>query len=240
MQLLQQSEWMESIRAVTASPAVQLFLTPFRWCVQLYFVRDAHGLLVALLPAVGMLAVHYLWVLRSDSSFEEASIALAQRRAQFVERRGKRTPFVATKAAVPVFSLGTRGPLPVAFFWKSLLKAGGKKAMVRWFRFGALAVVAAMFVTQGHFSPLIKAVAPVLTYVFFLLSVIYCTQFAAGQFRESLGMADYLKSLPMRGWQFVAGDLAGSLCLGLAFQALTLALGAMSVTAFSITAGWGR
>jgi len=232
-QMIDRGDWLAALHAMTANPALQIFLTPFRWCVQLYFVQDVHGLLLAALPALAMLVAHYAWVIRSDSSFEEASLALAQRRARLMASRARRAPFAATKAAVPAFSLGPSGSLSIAFFWKSLLKAGGKKAIVRWGRFGVLALAASMFVAQGHFSPYVKGLVPFLAYVFFLISVVYCTQFAAGQFRDSLGMVDYLKSLPMRGWQFVAGDLAGPLCLGLGCQALTLVLGGMSVTTFS-------
>jgi hypothetical protein len=236
--LAQSGSWLAAARAAFSPWPLQVLLTPFRWCVQVYFASSWPALLFVLPPALGVLWLHYFWIMRAEASFEETSIALAQRRAQWIaaKQSGRRPSFTASKAAKPIFKLHPLGPVFVAFLWKSLLKAGGKRTLRRWFRISLGALLAGWLLQRGSSSLYLQMLLPVLAYCSFLASIVFCTQFAAGQFRESLGAADLLKSFPIRGWQFVLGDLIGPIAMGVSLQLVTLALIAMTAFSFSHSA----
>src|SRR5439155_8131232 len=96
--------------------------------------HDGKMFLEALMPALGIMALHFIWVVRADVSFEEASIDASKRRAAFLaaHRRGDRIQLTPGKARIPLFRLRPTGFAPVAFLWKSLLKVGGRRIVRRW------------------------------------------------------------------------------------------------------------
>ena len=66
-----------------AVPLVFLALRvlPFRWAVAPLFAPVGAAFLRALPPALALLGLHYLWVVRAQASFEDAAIAQARKRA---------------------------------------------------------------------------------------------------------------------------------------------------------------
>src|SRR6201999_3261128 len=67
---------------VLSNPPLSWALAPFDWVVRPYFAATAKEFLLALPGALLLMAAHYLWVVQSSVSFEEASIELAARRAE--------------------------------------------------------------------------------------------------------------------------------------------------------------
>src|SRR5262249_51777562 len=63
-------DWLEGL--MKAGPLYYLLL-PFRALLRPALVQDGMSFLRALIPAVSLLALSYLWVIRSDASFEEAA-----------------------------------------------------------------------------------------------------------------------------------------------------------------------
>ena len=56
-------------------------LRPFKLVVAPILAVDGSGFLRAFGPALALMGMHYLWVLRMEVSFEEASLDLAQKRS---------------------------------------------------------------------------------------------------------------------------------------------------------------
>src|SRR5213078_2266624 len=113
--------------ALLHAPPMSWLLAPFRWLVAPLF-SAGHGWWWSLLPAVALLLVHYLWVVRANVAFEEAAIDAAARRARRVEdmRAGKwRWSERKRSANNAPFRLAERGPPAVAFLWSGLIGAGG-------------------------------------------------------------------------------------------------------------------
>jgi ABC-2 type transport system permease protein len=118
---------------IAQSQPLATILAPFRWIVAPYFARDLLSFVVAFAPAAGILLLHFLWVIRADVSFEEASIAAAQKRAALLSAHSKgefraRSP----KARTPVWQLRAAGFAPWGFLWKAMIKFGGRRAMFLW------------------------------------------------------------------------------------------------------------
>ena len=57
---------------------------PFRLVLKPYFAPEWIAFLLALGPALLVMTAHYLWVMRADVAFEEASVEAARRLAERV------------------------------------------------------------------------------------------------------------------------------------------------------------
>ena len=75
------------------------------------------GRLLAAAAALAILAANYVWVLRSDAAFEEASAAHAEKRASESRRPGGRQ----RRGRTP-FTLAAAGPPETAVLWKNLIR----------------------------------------------------------------------------------------------------------------------
>src|SRR5204862_2215908 len=84
------------------------------------FAGDAHAFVLALFPALLVLGAHYVWVLFSAVSFEEASIAKAEKRAtKLAAFRSGNLRTTALKKLRDPFKLRDTGRPEVAFLWKN-------------------------------------------------------------------------------------------------------------------------
>ncbi|HEY3515531.1 MAG TPA: putative ABC exporter domain-containing protein, partial [Gammaproteobacteria bacterium] len=89
------------------------------------FAADARAFVLALAPALLVLAAHYAWVLLSAVSFEEASIARAEKRAtRLAAFRAGNYRTAAVKKLRDPFKLRDTGRPELAFLWKNLLAMG--------------------------------------------------------------------------------------------------------------------
>jgi hypothetical protein len=116
---------MDYLTSLLTSVPLAWLITPAKWVAQPLLAHDLRSFLAALGPALLVYAAHYVWVLRSEVSFEEASLARAEKRAARRsaalrdgtirigggERKARRAPF----------KLGAAGRPEVAFLWKNLL-----------------------------------------------------------------------------------------------------------------------
>lgn len=211
-------------------------LAPFKWIVRPYFAHNAHAFLATLAPALGMMMLHFLWVIRADVSFEEASIVAAQKRAAFLtaHRKGEmRLIGKSDKAKIPLWRLRPTGFAPLAFLWKSLIKFGGRRTFGLWTTFFAILGAGAWFVHQssGQQMPgplaVTAAIVGIGCYIAVLFSLVLVGQNATAQLRQGMAAMDLLKTYPIPGWQLALGELLGPLVLGTLLQWAALGIGAV-------------
>jgi hypothetical protein len=188
----------------------------------------------ALLPALGIMALHFIWVVRADVSFEDASIEAAKKRAAFLAARGRgelRARGKSDKARTPLWRLRPTGFAPIAFIWKSLLKSGGRRTLGRWAAF--FAVLAAGAFALGRVEDLTKPLVVTAfiigggCYIALLISFVMIGQLSAAQLRQGIATMDLLKTYPIPGWQIALGELAGPVLLGSLMQWCSLGIGLM-------------
>ncbi|HYG36637.1 MAG TPA: putative ABC exporter domain-containing protein, partial [Clostridia bacterium] len=94
-------------QVLTSGPLVYL-LFPFRLLVRPYFASDVGSFLLVLGPALLVLGAHYVWVIRSNVAFEEASVEASRRTAEALAavRAGNwQTANKQRKARKPPFTL---------------------------------------------------------------------------------------------------------------------------------------
>jgi len=212
-----------------AGPGPWLLL-PFRVVVRPYFAADWAAFGIALWPALGVLMLHYWWVMRADVSFEEASVALAQRRSNLMAARqkgGQRVALAPRSAKDPAFPLRPVGWKTTAFVWKALLYSGGRGTLRIW----SVVIVASLAAAVGLilFWPsdgLALGVGIAGGAVFCVVLFANITS-GASYLRQDLEAMDLLQTFPIRGWQIVLGQLFPQAALGALVQWAALALGVM-------------
>jgi hypothetical protein len=195
----------------------QLHAGPLPWLLALpklviapYFASTTREFLLAMVPALVLLALHYLWVVQTEVSFEEASIARAEKRAarrRAVQQGDWRGQETARKARVPAFKLPSAGRPEIAFLWKNLLATGA------FFRPRPLIILAIVIIAatswlakQPHLVPLRAGLCFPVT-VMLGLMLFFGPQIARQDLRSDLANTDILKTYPLRGWQVVLGEL---------------------------------
>ena len=214
-------------------------LAPFRWVVGPYFANDLLSFLIALGPALGVLLLHFLWVIRADVSFEEAAIAAAQKRAAVIASvRTGEVRIRSAKARTPIWRLRPTGFAPVAFLWKAFLKFGGRRTVYLWsLLFVLLSVTVAIVHQQGSGKPsgpylFLVILVSAICYITLLVSLIMVGQQASAQLRQAMGAIDLLKTYPLPGWKIALGELIGAVAIGTLLQWAAIAIATYLASGF--------
>jgi hypothetical protein len=217
----------------------KLLLAPF-------LAADIGTFFFALGPAALLLAAHYFWVSRLEVSFEEASVAHAEKRAARVERfqaGDYRLGSAPVKARREPFALRVPGRPELAFLWKNLL---GTRALFHW-RVWAGCAIAIMIgvpwiIRAGGTTPFAAIIAVVAT-IFAIYTLLLGPQLARQDLRSDLPNADILKTYPLTGWQILLGQLLTPIAiltglLWLSLLAVMLALAPRAETVSWLTPGF--
>jgi hypothetical protein len=215
------------LQAVLALPPLSWVLAPFRWVLGPFFAPDGAAFLRALGPALLVLGAHYVWVIRSEVAFEEASIDLARRRAERVAAlrsgswRGLHRP--ARRRREP-FALRPRGPALVAFLWKNLISAGPWFYPRNWLLISAVVLgVVGWLAAEPAYRPWLKFVQAV-TLPVSIWVLIAGPMLMRREVRLMMERLDVIKSHPLRGWQVVLGEMLAPIVLLTSAEWLVLAV----------------
>jgi len=210
---------------------LHILLAPGRFLIQPFMVSG-----LAYVQALGWLvllyAVHYWWVLKMETPFEEASMALAAKRADMLAkmRSGKSIRITGkAKAKREPYALRPSMPVELVLLWKNLMTLPSYLNR-RVFLVSALVIVVGQhwlrqeggFAGQGIAGSLgIMALAIMGYMLLFIPSVV------RNDLRGDLAQADLLKAWPLPGWRIVMGSMLAPVVVMTAFEWLFL------LTAFS-------
>jgi ABC-2 type transport system permease protein len=198
------------VQQVLSSGPLPYLLLPFKFVVRPYFTSSAHAFFIALWPALGLLALHYIWVARSDVAIEEASLEASKRLAEKIAAvragnwRGARKKVKARHAP---FKLSPTGLPFIALLWKNLISAGQAFSARIWISLAAIGIGAAIALPQGSGTSGVFPGVGFFAGVFLLCSLPLGPQIVRCDFRQDLLLADVLKLFPLRGWQIALGEL---------------------------------
>lgn len=220
----------DRLRALMSAGPAPWLLAPFRWVVQPWFARSPLEFLKALPLPFLLLGAHYLWVIRADVAFEEASIEASRKLAATIAaaRSGNLHQLQPPKVRRDPFHLRPVGFPPLALLWKNLIAAGQLFTGRIWFfcLLGVGTFAATSILTRGSISPLQKAsmITTSVSLMLLLMSVLLGAQVVRHDFRSDLNRMDMLKALPLPAWQVVLGQLLAPIVILSALQWLLLLL----------------
>jgi ABC-2 type transport system permease protein len=200
------SELQQYFLQLFSTGALYWLLLPFRVLLAPFFSTNWADFGVAIVPALVIFGVHYWWVMSANVAFEEASIELSRKNAEKVAamRAGQWGVQKPTKAKRSPFNLGTDGSPSIAILWKNLISSGQIFTRRFWFVIIWLVVVTAM-VSKGHMAW--SFALTTFSAMFTVMSLFIGPQMVRLDLRQDLPMIDVLKTLPMRGWQVVLGEV---------------------------------
>jgi hypothetical protein len=198
---------------------------------------DVRAFVIALGPALVVLAAHYAWVLFSAVSFEEASIAKAEKRATKLAafRSGNLRTTAAKKIRDP-FRLRDTGRPEVAFLWKNLLAMGRVFSPRGALTAAALVAGLCLWLASAELRGGQVVVATIAS-VLLVLILVFGPQLARHDLRSDLKNADMLKTYPLDGARIVFGEMLAPLAVltvlaWLALFAVTLSAATTELPAF--------
>ncbi len=221
----------EYIGILLSTEPLAWLLAPARWAVQPLLASDWRSFGAALGPALMLYALHYVWVLRSEVAFEEASVARAEKRAARLSAllRDGNVRFGGERKARPApFDLAGVGRPEVAFLWKNLL------ASASYLR-PRVALVAAGVIVLGSVGiraldvPLLPAVVGFIALMCAAYTLAFGPMVARQDLRHDLPNADVLKTYPLPGWQIVLGEVLAPVAIVTVLVWLQLLVAALNV-----------
>lgn len=171
-------------------------LWPFATVVRPIVTRAPMAFAQAIVPALGLLALNYWWVLLSDARLEEAASAAEKRQAT---RRGLRAP---TARPVP-FALAERGRPEIAILWKNTIMLGRYASVATLIRLMIPLVVLALVFGLRSRSQLWS---PVVLVVTGFLTVVGPYMFT-NDLRRDLQRLPVLKTWPISGRTLLLGEM---------------------------------
>ncbi|HEU5171112.1 MAG TPA: hypothetical protein VFU46_11275 [Gemmatimonadales bacterium] len=196
-----------ALEAVAAAPLAGVVLRPFRMLVAPLTAADPAHWALAIGPALVLLALHYVWVFRSDAAFEEAAAEWSLARARSGRRRRRSVEEgEASPTLLPLRPVGWPGS---ALLWKNLA-ATFRRSRVRTglVLFGAIA--AAVAAAAGGGAPELAQGAGALALTWAGVAVLLGPQWVRNDLRRDLGRLDGLRGYPVRGRTVVAADAAAA------------------------------
>ncbi len=198
--------------ALRSAPAV-VALYPVNIALSPVFATTAGGWLRAIAPAIALLVVHLLWVLRTDASFEDAAIEASAARAKRVEAaRARRS---VAQAAAPraatggrTIQLASHGHPAGAIFWKNMLCL---RRTAQWRLFigpAAIAISGGAAISGGvsDVGAVVAATATILAVTLF----VFGGRLIRNDLRHDMLNLAMIKTLPMSASEIVLAEVASS------------------------------
>jgi hypothetical protein len=204
-------QFLIALRDAANGPVPSAVTYPFRIIVRPLSVHSTDEWLWALAPALILLMLHYVWVVRSDTAFEEAAAELSLKRARALAenvpgRAGLRN---AARSNPPLFRLAPVGWPAGAILWKNLVAVTRTKRI----RNAAIAMgIAGAVVTALSFEPegTLAEIAGWLAATWAAFTIVIGPQWVRNDLRGDLLKLDLLRSYPLRGWSVIVAEAAAS------------------------------
>jgi ABC-2 type transport system permease protein len=196
--------------ALTSTAPFSWLLWPFKIVLAPFLAPDVRSFFVTLPPALAIITLHYLWVVRSAVAFEDATVEYAQKRSARIAawRSGdRRLGAPPTRGRAAPFRLAGAGRPEWAFLWKNLLSTW-QYFNLRVLLFVTAAILGLCIWLDAH--PTWRGFLPGVSWpaiIFGAYTLIVGPQFARQDIRSDLAHADVLKTYPLAGWQIVVGEL---------------------------------
>jgi hypothetical protein len=192
-------------------PVARAVLYPFHLMLAAVAAPTTSAWLAAFPPLLGLLAIHFVWVTRSQAAFEEAALQAsadaARRSARLRGEKPAHSPRAAGRTLVRLPPLGWRG---TAVIWKNLIAISrGSVTKGGLIAIGVLVAVMASMGSEQHQSSLAVLVGTAALVMTAMLAFLGPT-WIRNDLRQDMPFLSVLRTFPLRGRTIVAAEIAGS------------------------------
>ena len=194
-----------------ANAPLSWVLYPFRVAVAPMFAQSAEAWVNAIFPALALLALHVVWVLRSDTAFEEAAAeasAAQATRVHALRTRGVTGGIVNPKSARRTITLAPTGAPAIALLWKNslwLMRTGQLRALLG---LPAFALVCSLFFAGR--STMAEVLVVVMCLVTAVVTLIFGPMTMRNDLRGDLRHLPQLKTMPLKGREIMLAEVTSS------------------------------
>ena len=231
-----------ALAAAGRSGVAGVILWPFLALPRLLLATTPAEFLRYGLVGLGLFLLHYVWVLRADTSFEEASVELSQRVAARREARlqtARRGGLLVKRAGGFPWKLSPTGRPEIALVWKNVVNLSRVTPFRALFALAAFVFATITWTIQvAHAREGLWLIAALLCAQIAAFTSIFGPVFLRNDLREDLFRIDAIKTMPLPGHAVVWGEVLGCWSVLAAIQLGTLGL-AMFALAMSGTPGFG-
>ncbi len=193
-------------------PVPSFALWPVRALLTPVFALNAADWFSAIPVAMAVLLLHYLWVVRLDTAFEEAALEATQHRAERLSRVRTAQGFGKTRsrtgrlARIP--SLSLTGRPEVAIAWKNVaaaMRGGSWRTQLIIFTGGLIILAVATRSSSAHAGDVFLGVTVGWGAMLLFLGPLWMRF----DLRLDLQRLSILKTMPLSGARIVAAEIAG-------------------------------
>ena len=220
--------FLDAAAGALRAPVPWAVLAPFRALLAPGLAVTAGEWARAMGPALAIMLAHYVWVVRTDASFEEAALEVSVRRAERLAavRAGKPLAPPNGRVRRTLVPLSPTGHPAVAIVWKNLVAATRtvRPALVVIPLLAAAAALALVAVARPGGTALTQF-AGLLLLSWSGLLVAAGPLWVRYDLRQDLPKIELLRAFPLAGWAVVLAEVTVSTILltGLQLALLTLA-----------------
>jgi hypothetical protein len=191
----------ELVRLATTGVAGAI-LWPFRSAVALTLAGSAAEFGWAFAVVAALFVLNYVWVVRSDTAFEEASAEIAEKRLH--DPMAAR-PKVAKRLNAP-FRLAPRGRVETAILWKNLILVSRYVSLATVFRLLPLVVIFGVMFSQSGRAGLAEMMG-FFSLTLIVMVVLMGPMLARNDLRQDLSNLAMLKTWPVSGRTLLRGEV---------------------------------
>jgi ABC-2 type transport system permease protein len=210
--------FVSSLGTALETPVARLLLWPFHAMSGPLTAPTASDWLTAMIPAVVLLVLHYLWVLQSDAAFEEVAAQASLKRAQAVLDRSQMSrPRRFVHRDPPPYRLTPVGSQAGAILWKNLVgvwRTGRPRAVALGLIVAGALLAVLSFRTGSTVAEIVGWFAAM--WAGFLLVI--GPQWIRSDLRSDMPSLDLLRSYPLPGRSVITGEVAASTLVVSALQ----------------------
>jgi hypothetical protein len=191
----------ELVRLATTGVA-GIILWPFRSAAALAMATTAETFLGAFGVVTALFVLNYVWVVRSDAAFEEASAESAEKRVRDPMAARPRVP----KRMSTPFRLAAAGRIETAILWKNLILVSRYVSLATFFRLLPLIVILGFAFSQSSRAGL-SEMAGFMSVTFVAMLVLMGPMMARNDLRQDLTNLALLKTWPVPGRTLLRGEV---------------------------------
>lgn len=190
-------------RLGSTGPA-RVVLWPFTTLVRLPLAASPGEFLRTLPFALALLALNFLWVLRSDAAFEEASAALAEKIARV--RRGDDLGKKRVRGLPTPFTLALSGRVETALLWKNLILLGRYSTRKLVVTLLPIIIIVGVLAANGAGRRGIAEGLAILCLLLAAMTIVVGPMMIRNDLRQDLANLEVLKAWPVSGAVLVRGE----------------------------------
>ncbi|MFI5210882.1 MAG: putative ABC exporter domain-containing protein, partial [Gemmatimonadales bacterium] len=226
---------MDGLSVIAGSPPLSFALWPIRALLRPVFEPAFGPWLMAILPAIAILAASYLWVMTSDHAFEQAAVEASARRARDLSTGGGSTVQASSRRwSLPLPPHGRRSD---ALTWKNMLSA------LRTFEWPAALAVGVPLVGSVIFALLepemgLREVLGWFALVWLGFLVLAGPQWVRFDLRRDLRRMDLLRTAPLSGRAIATGEITATAIVLSFYQAVLAAVALVGLATSPDLSDW--